>query len=159
MTILGVSGHQRLPARGRDFIISEVKKILNSAERPLIGVGCLAAGADQLFARLILESGGDLRAVIPCREYEQTFSTPSERDNYLSLLGFATQVVSLTNYPCGEKAFMEAGREIVRESESLVAIWDGMPARGLGGTADVVEYARKLSLEVTVVWPAGVRRP
>jgi len=39
---------------------------------------------------------------------------------------------------------MEAGESIVNEADVLVAVWDGKPAAGLGGTADVVTYARNL---------------
>jgi hypothetical protein len=30
---------------------------------------------------------------------------------------------------------------VLRGSDLLVAVWDGLPARGLGGTADVVQVA------------------
>jgi hypothetical protein len=35
------------------------------------------------------------------------------------------------------------------------AVWDGLPARSYGGTADVVEYARQRNIPVQVIWPAG----
>jgi hypothetical protein len=38
---------------------------------------------------------------------------------------------------------MDAGRVVVDRSSVLVAAWDGQPSRGLGGTADVVAYARE----------------
>jgi hypothetical protein len=40
----------------------------------------------------------------------------------------------------------------------MMAVWDGHPADGRGGTGDVVERARALGLPVTVVWPAGAAR-
>ena len=43
-------------------------------------------------------------------------------------------------------------------SSVLVAVWDGQPSRGLGGTADVVAYARQRSVPVTVTWPEGASR-
>jgi hypothetical protein len=42
--------------------------------------------------------------------------------------------------------------------DRLVAVWDGLPARGVGGTAEVVADARELGLPVEVVWPAGAWR-
>jgi hypothetical protein len=36
---------------------------------------------------------------------------------------------------------MEGGKVVVDRAEVLIAVWDGLPARGLGGTADVVAYA------------------
>jgi len=43
-------------------------------------------------------------------------------------------------------------------ADQLWAVWDGKPARGYGGTADVVDYARDHGVPVLVVWPAGARR-
>ncbi|MGW5646007.1 hypothetical protein ACWEV3_27990 [Saccharopolyspora sp. NPDC003752] len=40
----------------------------------------------------------------------------------------------------------------------MLAVWDGQPARGFGGTADVVDSARKRGVDVTVIWPDGARR-
>jgi hypothetical protein len=43
-------------------------------------------------------------------------------------------------------------------ARNLCAVWDGLPARGYGGTADVVAYARQHGKPVHVIWPAGARR-
>jgi hypothetical protein len=32
---------------------------------------------------------------------------------------------------------------VADQCDALVAVWDGQPARGRGGTADIVAYARK----------------
>ncbi len=40
----------------------------------------------------------------------------------------------------------------------LVAVWDGAPSDGTGGTGDVVLAARERGLPVTVVWPDGAVR-
>jgi len=39
-----------------------------------------------------------------------------------------------------------------------VAVWDGKPARGVGGTADIVSYARQKGVPVAVLWPDGAAR-
>jgi hypothetical protein len=43
-------------------------------------------------------------------------------------------------------------------AEHLFAVWDGKPARGYGGTADVVAEARQRAIPVTVIWPDGASR-
>ncbi len=40
----------------------------------------------------------------------------------------------------------------------LFAVWDGQPARGYGGTADVVTRARDRGRPVRVIWPDGATR-
>jgi hypothetical protein len=37
-------------------------------------------------------------------------------------------------------------------------VWDGKPARGIGGTADIVSYARQKGVPVAVLWPEGAAR-
>jgi hypothetical protein len=57
-----------------------------------------------------------------------------------------------------ERAHLAAGQVVVDRSERLVAVWDGKPARGIGGTADIVSYARQKGVPVAVVWPEGAAR-
>ncbi len=47
---------------------------------------------------------------------------------------------------------------VINEADELYAVWDGKPARGYGGTADVVAYARDHDTTVQVIWPAGAER-
>lgn len=49
-----------------------------------------------------------------------------------------------------------AGSEIlVSLIDELLAVWDGKPAWGHGGTADVVAYAIRQGIPVRIVWPVG----
>lgn len=50
---------------------------------------------------------------------------------------------------------MQASRLMIDKADSLVALWDSKPARGYGGTADIVAYARENGPPATVVWPPG----
>jgi hypothetical protein len=124
----------------------------------VVGVCSLAEGADQEFAALLLEHGAALEVVLPCHDYSKAFSSEEARARFESLRSAASSVTVLPfPWPC-EQAFLAAGLIVVERSETLVALWDGEAARGLGGTADIVRYARELGREVTVVWPDGVRR-
>ena len=53
---------------------------------------------------------------------------------------------------------MEASQAMLDRAERLFAVWDGKPARGYGGTADVVAEARSQGIPVTVIWPEGASR-
>jgi hypothetical protein len=44
--------------------------------------------------------------------------------------------------------FMNAGTWIVEHSDVLVAVWNGLPARGEGGTADDVKMALRVKHSV-----------
>ncbi|MFJ8953478.1 hypothetical protein ACIRO1_25525 [Streptomyces sp. NPDC102381] len=53
---------------------------------------------------------------------------------------------------------MAAGKEVVDQSDVLLAVWDGKPAGGKGGTADVVAYAQRQGMDVRIIWPLGATR-
>jgi hypothetical protein len=53
---------------------------------------------------------------------------------------------------------MEASQTMLDRADYLFAIWDGKPARGYGGTADVVAEARDRRIPVTIIWPEGATR-
>lgn len=48
------------------------------------------------------------------------------------------------------RRYATIGQMLVRQADLLVALWDGNPARGRGGTADVVSEARRSG--VPVIW-------
>ncbi|PMX86640.1 hypothetical protein C1X43_34300, partial [Pseudomonas sp. GW460-C3] len=51
-------------------------------------------------------------------------------------------------------AYLDCGIETVNACDVLVALWDGEPARGRGGTAEIVTYARELGQPLIVIDPA-----
>jgi hypothetical protein len=50
-----------------------------------------------------------------------------------------------------QQAYWRAGREVVDRSDVLIALWDGQPAHGTGGTGEVVAYARRSGVAVLTV--------
>ncbi|ACU34159.1 hypothetical protein [Actinosynnema mirum] len=155
--IIGVSGHQDLPASAQAHAEKRIRALLAEQAAPVTGVGSLAEGADQLFAQLVLAAGGSLHVVIPSRGYETTFAVEA-RCLYRELLARADTVTELDFPEPGEQAYYAAGHHVAECCDLLVAVWDGQPARGLGGTADAVAHARELGRDVMIVWPEGVRR-
>ena len=47
---------------------------------------------------------------------------------------------------------------MVEVSDLVLAVWDGMPAKGTGGTADIVAFADAHGKEVVQIWPHGMQR-
>jgi hypothetical protein len=155
---LGISGHQDLSTEVVSYVRPILTRVISEKNGNVVGVSSLAVGADQLFANTILEQGGSLHAIIPCRRYESTFSEPESLNQFKFLLARAQEIETLEYpEPC-EEAFLDAGHRVVDSSDLLIAVWDGRPAAGKGGTADIVAYARRQNREVRVVWPTGVAR-
>ena len=150
---LGITGHQSLPLAAAD----ELRRIIGAvaAADELTLVGSLAAGADQIAASAALNSGGRLEVIVPCDGYEGTFGEASSQVEYGQLLSKAARITVLPYPEPDELAFMAAGILVVERCVRLLAVWDGQPAVGLGGTADVVNYARREGREVQVIWPIG----
>jgi hypothetical protein len=155
---IGISGHQNIPKKAVAFMRGGVISVVSRFGEDLAGVCSLAAGADQLFASIILEHGGRLHIVIPSAEYETTFSEIEDLNRFRSLLNRADTVETLKFSKPSENAFLIAGQRVVDNSDLLLAVWDGQPAKGKGGTADIVEFARNRGTNVEVIWPPGVRR-
>jgi hypothetical protein len=155
---IGVSGHQTLSLETEALVRRELETMLEGFQRPVVGVCSLAKGADQLFADCILRTGSRLRVVIPCDGYEGTFDSAFDVANFRRLLGAAAETEVLPFPRPSEQAFYAAGKEVVRDTDLLIAVWDGRPAAGLGGTADVVSYAKAHGSEVRLIWPEGASR-
>jgi hypothetical protein len=158
MTRVGATGHQDIPAGAWEPVRREVSRALAGFRPPLRIITSLAAGADQLIATEAIAIGGSLEAVIPSRKYQSTFTTSETEDAYRRLLRAAVEVVTLDFDTPSEQAYWEAGKTVADRCEVLLAVWDGQPARGLGGTADVVKYARRNGRRVHVIWPIGISR-
>jgi hypothetical protein len=156
---IGVTGHQLIPVQEASFVHDAIAMLLStSSPLEVIGITSLAAGADQIFAKAVLEQGGKLKAVVPCARYEDAFTDHSARYEYFRLLAQASDREILPYSGPSDEAFLAAGKRVVEISDLIVAIWDGRPAKGRGGTADAVAYARDNNKDVVIIWPQGVER-
>ena len=153
----GVTGHLTLPESIVDRAMDHWRRVLPVGAQ-LCGVSSLAEGADQLFAAHVLAVGGVLEAIVPCEDYIYSLATESGRARYEQLRNAAGRVITLPFPQPSEEAFLAAGQALVDRCDHLFAVWDGRPARGLGGTADVVSYARSRGRPITVLWVDGVLR-
>jgi hypothetical protein len=155
---VGITGHQRLKDPSLwDVVRMEMEKILAHLFKPLIGITSLAVGADQLFAEIILQQSGTFEAIIPFEGYEFKFTEGEARNRYRYLVHRASQVEVLSKTVSEEQAYFEAGKKVVDLADVLVAVWDGKPAAGLGGTADVVAYAQQQGKQVIHLNPTTMR--
>jgi hypothetical protein len=149
---VGVTGHQQITHDdGWAYVEDELRVLLSSVNPPLSGISSIAAGADQLFARLVVDLGGSLYVVLPFADYERTLHGSRARTTFRRLVRLADEVETLEWSKSDEESFFSAGKRVVDLSELLVAVWDGRPAQGLGGTADVVAYAKERGRPTHVV--------
>ncbi|WP_432074008.1 hypothetical protein [Streptomyces wuyuanensis] len=158
MKRIGVTGHRSIPPEAMPHVLAGMKALLCGREGALEALSSLAEGADQLFADIALACGAELTVVIPSGDYEDGFDDPGALACYRRLRGRASQEVRLAFPHSTDEAYYAAGAYIADNCDRLLAVWDGRPARGLGGTGDIVRYARERGTPVTVVWCDGVER-
>lgn len=161
---LGVTGHRAhrlgngsLPVierRVRD-IVADIAEAAAGAARdgaawhdgapPLLRiVSALSEGADRLVAEAALARGFGLAAILPftVADYRDDFADAESNAEFDALLGRATGVLTLPGDPDERvAAYALAADAIVAASDMLIAVWDGAPALGRGGTGDVVAAA------------------
>lgn len=157
MTRIAITGHRGLNADTARLVEAGIRAELGEVRDGLVGISCLADGADQIFARVVLEAGGRLEVVVPAARYRDGLPVEAHA-GYDELLARAASVRQLAHVESTERAHMEASALMLEAADRVVAVWDGKPARGYGGTADVVAEARRRGLPVTVIWPSGAAR-
>ena len=107
-------------------------------------VSPIADGADQVAAEVALELGWELHAVLPFprAKYRASLASDEARDRFDALLARATCVLELPGDRRKElDAYVMTGRATVAHCDLLIAVWDGRPPRGRGGTGEVVQLA------------------
>jgi hypothetical protein len=152
---IGFTGHQKIDRPERwGWVREQFARILGEAAgRSDRVMSSLAAGGDQLFAETALGLGMAVEVVIPCNGYESTFDEPGELERYEELLGKAVAVTRLGFPSPSEDAYLAAGKHIIDWSGLVIALWNGKPAGGKGGTGDIVAYAHERARPVIHVHP------
>jgi hypothetical protein len=157
MAVVGVTGHSNLTDRSVGLVHDEILDLLRPRANDLVGMTCLARGADQVFADAVLELGGALEVVIPASDYFTGISDPV-RERCGAYLDAAASTVTMPYETSGPPAYLKASQYLIDRCDLLIAVWDGSPATGSGGTADAVAYARERGRSIVIVWPEGAQR-
>lgn len=158
MTRIAISGHRGFSTEVAALVDASVRvELARYASNSLVGLSCLADGADQIFARAVLDAGGTLEVFVPAARYRDAL-LPSAHPEYDELISRAVAVHRLNHVESTAQSHMDASIEMLESADLLFAVWDGLPARSFGGTADVVMHAREIGVPVTVIWPDGAHR-
>ncbi|WP_326809654.1 hypothetical protein OG533_39595 (plasmid) [Streptomyces sp. NBC_01186] len=155
---LGITGHRGLPDRTARLVREALRAELGRrAEQGLVGLSCIADGPDSWFAEEVLGHSGSLEVIIPASTYREGLPT-SHHPVYDRLIHQASDVHETGLTESNAEAHQAGSEILIGLADELLAVWDGKPARGYGGTADAVDYARRNGVPVTVVWPEGATR-
>lgn len=130
---------------------------LNAVPNHLRVVSALAEGADQWIAEVAVRLDYELQCPLPFQrdEYANDFPDPAK---YQELLKQASAILELdgqVSYDQGKRtpssaAYEAVGHAVLNQSDLLLAVWDGNPPQGRGGTGAVV--AEALQRGIPVIW-------
>lgn len=149
MTRIGIVGHRYFSDDEIiKFVAQSTTKILEKTlnEYPdLIVLSAIAEGADTIFAEAALSLNIPLEIVRPFQTYSSDFATASARDRYHRLRTAARSETQLSFKRRSNEAYEAAMNWIESRSDLLIAVWDGRPSNGPGGTGHAVHQAIQLN--------------
>jgi hypothetical protein len=162
---VGITGHVDLTASTVLRVAAELRRHLvglcdPATTRPadLVGVTCLARGADSVFAEVLVDLGGRLEVILPSADYGEAQVGPDHAPVFDAMLDRAVSVRTMPAPRAEQKAYIAANHALLDAIDQLLAVWDGEPVAVDGSTASVVQTARARNIPVTVIWPEGARR-
>ncbi len=173
---VGVTGHREGSDLGSEALREAIQKVLaqigsialeaflakrqrfaKDPNMPILRlVSSLAQGADRLVAQEATAKEYKLHALLPFPRgiyaKDPNLGSLDEFNDLLDDQEKTERVFELDNSSATEAerkaAYEAAGRLVLRQSDILIAIWDGEPARGMGGTGQIVEEAQALEIPV-----------
>jgi hypothetical protein len=154
---VGVTGHRSIPdesaiSRVVDKVLDLIRETSSSSDGapPVIEVvSPIAEGADRIVAHAALKDPrARLRVPLPFpkEDYGNDFETAESRADFENLLERAGEVMVLPATPTRNEGYEQVGHYVLDNCDVLIAIWDGEPSRGRGGTAEIIARARERGL-------------
>lgn len=142
---VGFTGHRRLsdPATASRAIRRALDDIAAHTGARLVGISSIASGADTLFAEELARRDAPWLLLLPFPL--DRFRNDFEPDEWARVEAVLPRALSTQIEPPADRrddAYLTCGHRTVDDSDVLIALWNGDPAAGVGGTGDVVAYAR-----------------
>ncbi len=164
-SIIAFTGHRHLESPR--LISVAIATLLDelSACGALLGITSCASGADTLFATALAERNIPFELILPFppEDFRSDFNADEWHQARL-LIDAALHVQcerdcrpsGHATVECGEPSFdqtayMDTAIRTLDGADVLIAVWDGLPARGFGGTAEVVAYAERIQKPLVVI--------
>jgi ABC-type multidrug transport system fused ATPase/permease subunit len=132
-------------------------KLMKDHPARWMALSSVATGGDMIFAETSLAFGLPWHVLLPmpAERFREDFSDDEWlRAETLMKRSSHVDVTSDNTDDSREHDYLDCGLETVNECDVLVALWDGQEARGIGGTAEIVAYARSLAKPLVLIHSA-----
>jgi hypothetical protein len=166
--VISVTGHRLLTEQQQAKIRPIVKRAIENiiftlgvkdSSAGFMAISPLAEGADTLFADIALELGLPLKVMLPFEkdEYLKDFSSDKVRQEfhkrYDAVANADRRTVGTVKEKDVNQLYLDMGKQLVDETDYLIAIWNEKGGRGKGGTADIVAYASEKQKNILIINP------
>lgn len=151
---VGFSGHRNLPAESKiAAALSAVWiQLREKVEGDLEAYTSGAQGGDILFLESAARAGVNSHIIFPFRKSLFLEDVALEwRPRLDAAIAAASSVEEGFFSNDRNEAFYACGIAVLDASDIMVFCWDGKPARGHGGTADIIAVARERNLPLLII--------
>jgi Flp pilus assembly protein TadB len=160
---VGIKGHHSIEDEVEVAVVirevlEKIRSLIPGTSRTAVHltlISPLAEGADRIGAHAVVKIEGahlEVPLPFPQDDYSEDFATDGSRNEFRDLLAGAE--CTLTREPVKDEdrpdGYQAVGRYVADRSDALIAVWDGEPARGRDGTAEIV--SRAVRNEIPVFW-------
>jgi hypothetical protein len=142
---IGFSGHRKLidEDKCRNAIRGVLGEWKEKNSGVVYGVSSVAAGGDLLFTESCIELNLPVRVMLPSppEKFREDFDDSTwKRAERVMASALSVEVKGVSQDPT--ERYYECGIETIHQSQLLIALWDGEESRGMGGTADMFNFAK-----------------
>ncbi|WP_327267546.1 hypothetical protein OG233_02350 [Streptomyces sp. NBC_01218] len=156
--MIAVVGHKDLSGSTLHLVESELRARLERLTESTTACVRAGAGLPLAFGRAARDTGRKLTVLLPAQGSVPAVLPEPDRRAAAELLVLAAQVRLLAFDPGNRDACVGADENLVSESRTVLAVWDGSLSNGSDATAHLVAFARTRGIPVEVVWPDGASR-
>jgi hypothetical protein len=177
MLRIGITGHIGLDPAKMEQLDRGIEEAIQHIEhtfpkRYLTVFSPLAVGADRLVARKLLErKGSRLIAVLPIPEadyledfgptdlHHEDYEGAEARQEFRHWLSHrAIETIVVSPSATRNESYEKVGFYIAEYSDVMIAVWDGLPSQGRGGTAEIVARAKELGKPICHIWAGNYKK-
>lgn len=151
--VIGFSGHRHL--RDKDLIARSISRELSelkSSYHDIATISSAASGGDTLFLKTADEIGAPLQVILPFDK--DRFRADFSETDWESVKPYIDKAIRTTTVDSGEtagEAYLDSGIITADCCDVLITVWNGKPAEGIGGTENIVAYARHLEKPLLII--------
>ena len=153
--LIGFAGHRNVPDRGElsRVIRNELKKFRELYGVRVTAISSVAAGADLVFLKTCTELRIPAIMILPFGKmrFAEDFENAEEWKLAESLMSISLATYVIRGKFEAPEAYQVVSRQLLEWADAFLFVWNGDPARGLGGTGETVDEARDLGIPARII--------